>query len=94
MKQFIVICKDAKDAWNEIDRVIKHRAAYVTNVDKVDITITLGDEQYIYRAPYSNLDGYRVNGWMLSDCFKSMVNTDRFERTVSKLMDRYSRTTV
>lgn len=91
MKQFIVICRDAKDAWNMIDHVIKHRAAYVTNVDKLNMIVTLGDEQYIYRSTYSNLDGYCVSGWMLSDCIKSTLNDDRLEQTVDKLMDRYAR---
>lgn len=92
MKQFIVICKDTKDAWTEIDHVIKHKAAYVTNVDKLNMIVTLGDEQYVYRASYSNLDSYCVNGWMISNRAKLTRSADRLEQTVSKLMDRYTRT--
>ncbi len=91
MKQFLVICRDAKDAWNMIDHVIKHRATYVTNVDKLNMIVTLGDEQYIYRSTYSKIDGYRVSGWMLSDCIKSTLNGDRLERILNKLRDRYVR---
>ncbi|WP_270996982.1 hypothetical protein [Listeria seeligeri] len=71
MKQFIVMCIDIKDVWNEVDHITESKSKYVTHVDNKNAIVTLGNEQYIYRVFWITLSDYNsVDGWMLSDSLK------------------------
>ncbi|CAB3439741.1 MULTISPECIES: hypothetical protein [Listeria] len=90
MKQFIIICNDIKDIWNEIDCIVESKSKYVTHVDNKDMIVTLGDEQYIYRATYSTLSNHSsINGWMITNRAKLRIGSDKLKQIVTKLTNRY-----
>ncbi|EAD5729775.1 TPA_asm: hypothetical protein GHP93_14345 [Listeria monocytogenes] len=90
MKQFIIICNDIKDIWNEIDCIVESKSKYVTHVDNENMIVTLGDEQYIYRATYSTLSNHSsISGWMVSDRAKLRIGSDKLNQIVMKLTNRY-----
>ncbi|EAA0206898.1 hypothetical protein MNY67_000497 [Listeria monocytogenes] len=90
MKQFIIICNDIKDMWNEIDCIVESKSKYVTHVDNKNMIVTLGDEQYIYRATYSTLSNHSsISGWMVSDRAKLRIGSDKLNQIVVKLTNRY-----
>lgn len=92
MRRFIIICKNIKDVWNEIDNISKYKSRYVTNIDNSNMIVTLENEQYIYREMYSTLgDCSDIDGWMLSDGTKSVLTSRRLERLLGKLTNRYVR---
>lgn len=89
MKKYIIVRRNVKDIWEEIDRLIKHKGKYVTDVDNKDMVVTLGNEQYIYRECYSTLSEHTdINGWMLSDYVKSM-RSDIVDSKIKKLTALY-----
>ncbi|MBF2653952.1 hypothetical protein [Listeria seeligeri] len=89
MNQFIVMCVDIKDVWNEIDHITESKSKYVTHVDNKNAIVTLGDEQYVYCETWSTLSGCNnIDGWMLTDRVKSS-NAERIERSIKKLTNRY-----
>lgn len=90
MKQFIIICNDIKDIWNEIDCIVECKSRYVTHVDNKNMIVTLGDEQYIYRATYSTLSNHsNICGWMISDRAKLRIGSDTLKQIVTKLTNHY-----
>ncbi|NVT47848.1 hypothetical protein HXC78_12040 [Listeria monocytogenes] len=90
MKQFIIICNDIKDIWNEIDCIVESKSKYVTHVDNENMIVTLEDEQYIYRATYSTLSNHSsISGWMISDRAKLRIGSDKLNQIVTKLTNRY-----
>ncbi|EAC2351399.1 hypothetical protein A8X61_05330 [Listeria monocytogenes] len=90
MKQFIIICNDIKDIWNEIDCIVESKSKYVTHVDNENMIVTLGDEQYIYRATYSTLSNHSsISGWTVSDRAKLRIGSDKLKQIVTKLTNRY-----
>ncbi|EAE1298291.1 hypothetical protein EP04_01910 [Listeria monocytogenes] len=92
MRRFIIICKDIKDVWNEIDNISKYKSRYVTNIDNSNMIVTLENEQYIYREMYSTLDDCSdIDGWMLSYGTKSVLTPQILERLLVKLTNCYTR---
>lgn len=90
MKQFIIICNDIKDIWNEIDCIVESKSKYVTHVDNENMIVTLGDEQYIYRATYSTLSNHSsISGLTVSDRAKLRIGSDKLKQIVTKLTNRY-----
>ncbi|EDO0464378.1 hypothetical protein KC298_14855 [Listeria monocytogenes] len=52
--------------------------------------MTLGDEQYIYRATYSTLSNHSsISGWTVSDRAKLRIGSDKLKQIVTKLTNRY-----